>query len=69
VENRGNSLVRVQEVRMSGPRASESTAGFPLLPAGRRHPELSWDEKQPPDTLQFRFEHFTVKVPIVPGGK
>ena len=69
VENHGTSLTRVQDVRMSGPHASESSGGFPLLPLGRRHLELSWDEKQPPDTLQFRFEHFTLKVPIVPGGK
>lgn len=68
VENHGTSLVRVEEVRISGPHASETSAGFPLLPLGRRHLELSWDEKQPPDGLQFRFEHFTVKVPIVPGG-
>ena len=68
VENHGNSLVRVEEVRVSGPHASESSAGFPLLPLGRRHLELSWDEKQPPDTLQFRFEHFALKVAIVPGG-
>lgn len=68
VENHGNSLARVEEVRISGPHASESDAGFPLLPLGRRHLELSWDEKQPPDTLQFHFEHFTLKVPIVPGG-
>jgi hypothetical protein len=69
VENHGASLTRVQEVRATGPHASESTAGFPLLPLGRRHLELSWDEKQPPDTLQFQFEHFTLKVPIVLGSK
>jgi hypothetical protein len=69
VENHGTSLARVEEVRISGGHASESTGGFPLLPLGRRHLELSWDEKQPPDTLQFRFEHFTLKVPIVAGGK
>ena len=69
VENHGTSLTRVQEVRLSGPHASESSGGFPLLPLGRRRLELSWDEKQPPDTLQLRFEHFTLKVPIVPGGK
>jgi hypothetical protein len=68
VENHGTSLVRVEEVRISGPHASESSAGFPLLPLGRRHLELSWDEKQPPDVLQFRFEHFTLKVAIAPGG-
>jgi hypothetical protein len=68
VENHSNSLVRVQEVRISGTHASESSAGFPLLPLGRRHLELNWDEKQPPDMLQFRFEHFALKVPIVAGG-
>lgn len=68
VENHGTSLVRVEEVLISGPHASESSAGFPLLPLGRRHLELSWDEKQPPDMLQFRFEHFTLKVAIAPGG-
>lgn len=69
LENHSNNLTRVQEVRMSGPHASESSGGFPLLPLGRRHLELNWDEKQPPDSIQFRFEHFTLKVPIVPGGK
>jgi hypothetical protein len=61
VENRGFSLVRVQEVRITGPHTSESTAEFPFLPAGRRHLELSWDEKQPPETLQLRFDRFTLK--------
>lgn len=69
VENHGTSLVRVQEVRITGPHASESSAGFPLLPLGRRHLELSWDEKQPPDTLQLRFERFNLKVAVVPNGK
>lgn len=69
VENRGFSLVRVQEVRISGAHASESTAGFPLLPGGRRHLELSWNEKQPPENLLLRFEHFTLKEPLVPRGK
>jgi hypothetical protein len=69
VENHGTSLARVEEVRVTGQHASESSGGFPLLPLGRRHLELSWDEKQPPDALQFRFEHFTLKVPVVPGVK
>lgn len=69
VENRGFSLVRVQEVRITGPHASESTAGFPLLPGGRRHLEISWEEKQPPEMLQFRFEHFTLKQPLGARGK
>jgi hypothetical protein len=64
VENHGTGLARVEEVRISGPHASEITAGFPLLPGGRRHLELSWDEKQPPDQLQFQFEHFTLKQAI-----
>ena len=69
VENHGTSLVRVQEVRISGPHASETTAGFPLLPLGRRHLEFTWEEKQPPDSLQLRFEHFTLKAPIVTSSK
>ena len=69
VENRGFGLVRVQEVRITGPHASESSAGFPLLPAGRRHLELSWDEKQAPEMLQLRFEHFTLKQPLSARGK
>jgi hypothetical protein len=68
VENHGLGLARVEEVRISGARASETTAGFPLLPGGRRHLELSWDEKQPPDQLQFRFEHFTLKQSIGASG-
>jgi hypothetical protein len=62
-------LVRVQEVSITGPHTSESTAGFPLLPAGRRHLELDWDEKQPPDTLLLRFEHFTLKQPLAIRAK
>jgi len=42
---------------------------FRFCPRGGVNLELSWDEKAAQDTLQFRFEHFTVKVPIVPGGK
>ena len=69
VENHGFGLVRVQEVQINGRHTSESTAGFPLLPAGRRHLELDWDEKQPPDTLLLRFDHFTLKQPLTFRGK
>lgn len=69
VENHGLGLVRVEEVRIFGTHASETTAGFPLLPGGRRHLELTWEEKQPPQMLQFRFEHFTLKEPVGASGK
>jgi hypothetical protein len=47
VGNHVNSLVRVEEVRISGPHASESSAGFLLLPLGRRHLELILSQSNP----------------------
>jgi hypothetical protein len=64
LENDGNALARVQDVQANGDHASESAAGFPLLPAGKRRVELDWKQKNPPSEVAFRFEHFTVRHPV-----
>jgi hypothetical protein len=67
LENDGNALARVQEVGASGNHASESAAGFPLLPEGKRRIEVDWPEAAPPSEISFRFEHFTVRHPVAMG--
>lgn len=70
LENNGPDIERVQEVRiMSSGHESETAAGFPLLPGGRRHFEVSWKKKEPPQTLVFQFEHFTLKQPLSTGDQ
>jgi hypothetical protein len=64
LQNDGGLLGRVQEVRVTSAHESATAAGFPLLPGGQRHIEVSWNGKEPPQMLLFRFEHFTLKQPL-----
>lgn len=64
IENNTAALTRVQEVRLAAAAKSETMAGFPLLPGGRRHLELSWSEKDPPRTIVLQFAHNQLKEPI-----
>jgi len=69
LENNTPDLTRVQEVRLKSGTKSETAAGFPLLPGSRRHLELSWSEKEPPQTIVLQFAHSTLKQPISTGGQ
>ena len=69
IENKGPDLNRVQEMRIASGKLSQTTAGFPLLPGGRRHLEVNWTEKEPPQTVVFQFEHSTLKQPLIPNGQ
>ena len=64
LQNDGSNLGRVQEVRITSGQESATAAGFPLLPGGRRHIEVSWSGKEAPQMLLLRFEHFTIKQPL-----
>jgi hypothetical protein len=64
LQNNGDDLGRVQEVRVTAGHESATAAGFPLLPGGKRHVEVSWNGKEPPQVLLLRFEHFTIKQPL-----
>jgi hypothetical protein len=61
LQNDGVDLGRVQEVRVTSGHESATAAGFPLLPGGQRHVEVSWNGQEPPQVLLLRFEHFTLK--------
>ncbi len=65
LENKGPDLNRVQEVRIASASKSQTAAGFPLLPGGRRHIEVNWNEKEPPQTVVFQFEHSTLKQQLI----
>jgi hypothetical protein len=69
IENRGPDLERVQEVRIEAGPHSETAPGFPLLPGGKRHLELSWSEKEPPQTIRFQLEHSTLQQAVSSGGQ
>ena len=69
IENHGPDLERVQEVRVEAGKQSETAAGFPLLPGGKRHLELSWNEKEPPQTIRFQMERSTLQQPVSAGGQ
>lgn len=69
IENNTSDLTRVQEVRVTSGKQSETMAGFPLLPGGRRHLELNWSEKETPQTMVLRFAHNELKEPIRPSGQ
>jgi len=64
IENNTADLTRVQQVRLASGAKSETAAGFPLLPGARRHLELSWSEKEPPQTIVLQFAHTELKEPI-----
>ncbi len=68
LDNRGVDLERVQQVRIDSGNLSETDPGFPLLPGGTRHLELSWSEKEPPQTILFQLEHSTLQQPVVAGS-
>jgi hypothetical protein len=69
IENHGPDLERVQQVRVEGGAQSETAAGFPLLPGGKRHLELNWTEKEPPQSVRFQLEHATLQQAVSSGGK
>lgn len=61
LENDSAGLTRVQWVKANGDHASSDAAGFPLLPGSSRHVEMQWKESSPPDEIEVRFPHFSVK--------
>jgi hypothetical protein len=65
IENNGGALVRVQEVRTIAGKAFEASAGFPLLPGGRRHLSIDWKKEGEPDSLMIHFPHFDLRQAIV----
>jgi hypothetical protein len=69
LENDTTDLTRVQEVRIVGGSKSETAAGFPLLPGGKRHLEVSWGEKEPPQTMVLQFAHSALKQSITSDGR
>jgi hypothetical protein len=69
IENHGPDLERVQVVRVEAGAQSETAPGFPLLPGGKRHLELSWSEKEPPQTIRFQLEHSTLQQAVSSGGQ
>jgi hypothetical protein len=64
IQNEGIALTRVQSVHALGDHTSGDLSGFPLLPGGSRHIEMSWTENSPPTEIDFRFEHFHLKRPV-----
>ncbi len=69
LENKTPDLTRVQQVQIAAGKKSETAAGFPLLPGERRHLEVSWGEKGPPETIALEFAHDTLRQPISTGGQ
>lgn len=65
IENNSAELTRVQSVRALGDHSSSDLSGFPLLPGGSRHVQMDWKSNLPPVEINFHFEHFNVKRPVV----
>lgn len=64
IQNEGIDLGRVQEVKALSGHGSLTLSGFPLLPGGSRAMNVDWTEKDPPEALEFKFEHFSLKRPV-----
>jgi hypothetical protein len=65
IENTSMGLGRVQMVHASGDlHSSNDAAGFPLLPGASRQIEVDWNFSVPPNDLELRFDHFTLKQPV-----
>jgi hypothetical protein len=61
IRNDGPGLVRVQQVRAIGDKASVENGGFPLLPGASRHLAIAWKERGSPGLLVLHFPRFDVK--------
>jgi len=61
IRNDGPGLIRVQDVRATGDKASVQNGGFPLLPGTSRHLAIDWKERGVPDQLVLHFPRFDVK--------
>ncbi len=61
IRNDGPGLIRVQDVRATGDKASVQNGGFPLLPGTSRHLAINWKERGVPDQLVLHFPRFDVK--------
>ncbi len=64
LENVSPDLVRVQEVSVTGGKASVQGGGFPLLPGSPRRLEIAWKQSSPPREITLHFPHFVVKEPL-----
>jgi hypothetical protein len=65
LENTGDALARVQDVKVTGNHGEAESAGFPFLPGALRRVEVDWDHDAPPQQIALRFDHFTVKRPLI----
>jgi hypothetical protein len=65
LENHGQGLVRVQEIRAIAGKESAETAGFPLLPGAIRKLSIEWKSKKQPELLVFQFPQFAMREPLV----
>jgi hypothetical protein len=59
--NPSSKLGRVLDWQVSSKGAKTTNNGFPLLPGARRRLAMHWNSAEAPDTVSFRFEHFTLK--------
>ena len=62
--NAGPRLGRAIDWQVAARGKKVSQNGFPLLPGGRRRLEMDWKWPNPPERINIRFEHFTLKQAI-----
>ncbi len=64
LESLSPNLGRVMEWQASSGQQTRHFAGFPLLPRNSREMQGDWDATDPPDRIEVRFQHFTIKRPL-----
>lgn len=69
VENRSQTLGRLQEVQVVSASGTKSYPGFPLFPGYRRALRLEWDRPEPPARVHLKFEKFEMAYEISPAAE
>ncbi len=62
--NNSSLAARAESIEVAGSGAFTTAGGFPVLPHTERVLSVDWTDKQPPQTIEVVFEHFSLKYPI-----
>lgn len=66
IENRGAEFSRIREIEVVSSSGKQQFAGFPLFPGQKRSLQINWEQKDQPQMLVLKFDHFKVESPIKP---
>ena len=62
--NNSSMAGRAESIEVNGSHAFTTAGGFPMLPHTERIVSVDWSDKQPPESIEVIFEHFSLKYPV-----